>query len=169
MCALAPSLRSKTLLHNNHDWHRQHVYNLLRSYYNLLGHKFENLNFNEPTSGDVILHSEWAVISHGNGQDPFFNYGNKTALSLFEVNLNQLKKIRSRNSAEITFQSDREIFMQQVRATGFVTGYSGVRISATGKRFKIKNVTVWNVTDEKGEPAGQAACFKDWDYNNLNN
>jgi hypothetical protein len=109
------------------------------------------------------------VISHGNGLDPFFNYGNKTALSLFEVNLNELKKIRSRNSAEITFQSDRESFMQQVRAQGFVTGYSGVRISATGKRFKIKNVTVWNVTDEKGESAGQAACFRDWDYDELDN
>ena len=160
---------SKISVTNKYDCCNQHVRNLLRSYNKLLGHKFENLKIEDPTLGETILHSDWAVISHGNGLDPFFNYGNKTALSLFEVNLNELKKIRSRNSAEITFQSDRESFMQQVRAQGFVTGYSGVRISATGKRFKIKNVTVWNVTDEKGEFAGQAACFRDWDYDELDN
>ena len=166
---MAASLRSRIPLNSKHDCRSQHVHNVLRSYYNLLGHKFENLNLEEPTLGEVILHSEWVVISHGNGPDPLFNYGNKKALSLFEVTLNELKKIRSRNSAEITFQSDREVFMQQVRDKGFATGYSGVRISATGKRFEIKNVTVWNVTDEKGDPAGQAACFKDWDYIDLNN
>ena len=166
---MAASLRSRIPLNSKHDCRSQHVHNVLRSYYNLLGHKFENLNLEEPTLGEVILHSEWVVISHGNGPDPLFNYGNKKVLSLFEVNLNELKKIRSRNSAEPTLQSDREVFMQQVKAKGFATGYSGVRISATGKRFKIKNVTVWNVTDENGNPAGQAACFKDWDYIDLNN
>ena len=156
-------------LNSKQNWCNQHVHNLLRSYYNLLGHKFENLDLEDLALGNTILHSEWAVISHGNGLDPFFNYGNKTALSLFEVNLNELKKIRSRNSAEAAFQANREMFMQQVKAKGFITGYSGVRISATGKRFEIKNVTIWNVTDEKGNPAGQAACFKEWHYNDLDN
>ena len=154
---------------SKHDWCNQHVRNLLRSYHNLLGHKFENLNIETPGLTEIILHSEWAVISHENSVDPFFNYGNKRALSLFEVNLDELKKIRSRNSAEETLQANREVFMQQVKAKGFITGYSGGRISASGKRFKIKNVTVWNVTDESGNPAGQAACFKDWDYGDLNN
>ena len=91
---MAASLRSRIPLNSKHDCRSQHVHNVLRSYYNLLGHKFENLNLEEPTLGEVILHSEWVVISHGNGPDPLFNYGNKKALSLFEVNLNELKKVQ---------------------------------------------------------------------------
>jgi hypothetical protein len=37
-----------------------------------------------------------------------------------------------------------------------------VRISRSGRRFEIVRATVWNVLDEQGNPAGQAAAFDQW-------
>jgi MEKHLA domain len=47
---------------------------------------------------------------------------------------------------------------------GFITNYSGVRISSTGKGFYIENTTLWNVLDEQNQPCGQAAMFSQWKY-----
>jgi hypothetical protein len=38
----------------------------------------------------------------------------------------------------------------------------GVRVSRTGRRFLVSNATVWNLTDELGRAAGQAATFSTW-------
>jgi hypothetical protein len=37
-----------------------------------------------------------------------------------------------------------------------------VRISATGKRFRIKQAVVWNLLDCEGLIHGQAATFDRW-------
>jgi hypothetical protein len=39
-----------------------------------------------------------------------------------------------------------------------------VRISTSGRRFVILNVTIWNVVDADGATAGQAATFADWRF-----
>jgi hypothetical protein len=52
----------------------------------------------------------------------------------------------------------------QVREKGFMSGYSGVRISSTGRRFRIVDATVWDVFDGKGVRRGQAATFEKWEY-----
>ncbi|MFI3122781.1 MAG: MEKHLA domain-containing protein [Methylococcales bacterium] len=54
--------------------------------------------------------------------------------------------------------------MAQVTADGFIDNYQGVRISKTGKRFKISNAIVWNLVDDNGIYQGQAACFSDWEF-----
>jgi hypothetical protein len=45
---------------------------------------------------------------------------------------------------------------------GFVDDYAGVRISRTGKRFRIEQAIVWNVVDAEGKDHGQAATFAHW-------
>jgi hypothetical protein len=35
-------------------------------------------------------------------------------------------------------------------AQGYFTGYRGIRISATGRRFLVRGATVWNVVDQEG-------------------
>ena len=74
----------------------------------------------------------------------------------------------SRLTAEPMNQAARELFIQQTRTRGFATGYEGVRISATGRRFRIENATLWNVLDASGAPAGQlsgqAATFARWTF-----
>jgi hypothetical protein len=70
----------------------------------------------------------------------------------------------SRLTAEPTLRAARERLLAETLQKGFVDGYEGVRISATGRRFLIRNVTIWNVTDAEGRPLGQAATFADWRY-----
>ena len=40
-------------------------------------------------------------------------------------------------------------------------------IDYLAKSFPVRLMAVF--TDENGNPTGQAACFKDWDYIDLNN
>ena len=54
--------------------------------------------------------------------------------------------------------------MAAVTARGFIDDYAGIRITRTGRRFRIHRATVWNVVDDSGAAAGQAATFSDWDW-----
>jgi len=101
----------------------------------------------------------FAVVPHGVASDPVFSYGNCTALPLFELSWQQFVKLPSRRSAE---PLERERLLAAVSAQGFIDDYSGVRISATGKCFRIERATVWNLVDEDGTHCGQAACFAAW-------
>ncbi|MDQ0062768.1 MEKHLA domain-containing protein [Paenibacillus harenae] len=51
-----------------------------------------------------------------------------------------------------------------VTAYGYVDDYTSIRISSTGRRFYIKQATVWNVIDEAGVYRGQAATFTEYSY-----
>ncbi len=102
------------------------------------------------------------IVAHGTGADPVFFYGNRLALQLFEMNFDQFACLPSRLSAEPAAQEAREQALAKVTQQGFVDGYSGVRISSSGKRFRILNTTIWNLTDEAGGFHGQAATFADW-------
>jgi hypothetical protein len=52
--------------------------------------------------------------------------------------------------------------LARVAQDGYIDDYTGVRVSSSGKRFLIRNATVWNLLDEKGQPYGQAALLKEW-------
>jgi hypothetical protein len=43
-----------------------------------------------------------------------------------------------------------------------VDDYSGVRVSKSGRRFRIERAIVWNLTDAAGTHCGQAASFDRW-------
>ena len=48
-------------------------------------------------------------------------------------------------------------FLRQVAERGYVDDYEGIRISKSGKRFPIADVTVWQLIDVDGTIRGQAA------------
>jgi hypothetical protein len=50
-----------------------------------------------------------------------------------------------------------------VRRQGYIDDYAGVRVSATGKRFRIARASVWNLLDASGDSVGQAASFSAWE------
>ena len=102
------------------------------------------------------------MLSHDTGADPLFNYANKTALALFEIDWQQLIRTPSRLSAEPVNREQRERLLAQVSNSGFISNYHGVRVSQTGKRFSINDAVVWNLFDREGGYQGQAACFSDW-------
>jgi hypothetical protein len=67
----------------------------------------------------------------------------------------------SKYSAEPTERKIREKLLLATKSKGYYDQYKGVRVSSTGKRFEINNVTVWNLYDEHDQYYGQAATFSD--------
>ncbi len=109
-----------------------------------------------------LFEATFAVVSHDTETDPVFTYGNCTALALFELDWRQFVQLPSRKSAQPVSRQERARLLAAVSAKGFIDDYSGVRISATGKLFRIENATVWNLVDEGGAYRGQAAHFDQW-------
>jgi putative acetyltransferase len=103
------------------------------------------------------------VLAHDSAPDPCFSYANLAAQRLFERDWAELVGLPSRLSAEAPARGERERLLARVREVGYTDDYSGVRISKSGRRFRIRGATVWNVTDAAGQPAGQAASFPEWE------
>jgi hypothetical protein len=105
-----------------------------------------------------------AIVAHGTEIDPVFFFGNRTALGLFEMTFEDFTRLPSRFSAEPLAREERARLLDRVTRDGWINDYEGVRISATGKRFRITNAAVWNLADSRGNALGQAAAFADWAY-----
>ncbi len=99
------------------------------------------------------------VVAHGTQADPLFFYGNQAALTLFEMSWHAFTRMPSRLSAEPLLRGEREAMLEEVRRQGISRAYTGTRISASGKRFRIENARVWNLVDAAGTLRGQAARF----------
>lgn len=110
----------------------------------------------------ALWKANFAVVSHGVEADPVFNFGNQTALDLFELDFSEFTKLPSRKSAEKISQIERNKLLAEVTQNGCINNYTGIRISSTGKRFFIENARVWNLFDEQSEYYGQAAMFESW-------
>ena len=102
------------------------------------------------------------IVAHGTEDDPVFFYGNRQALEAFEMNFVNFTRLPSRFSAEPVNREERALLLERVSRDGFIDDYAGVRISATGKRFRIEQAVVWNLIDANGECHGQAATFDRW-------
>lgn len=144
------------------DWLLPHATLLASSYRRLTGHALLACETFDREWAGALYAADFALLSHGTEADPLFNYANACALRLFELDWPTLLVTPSRASAESTNQAAREAFMQEVRTHGYAENYSGVRISARGRRFVIDNATVWNVISDDGSFRGQAACFPAW-------
>lgn len=120
-----------------------------------------------PADGDLV-EALWsapiAIVSHGTESDPIFYFGNRIALTLFEMDFGAFTRLPSRLSAEPLLRDERARLLERVTRDGIIEDYAGMRISATGKRFRISNASVWNVTDAAGAAVGQAAAFTEWVY-----
>jgi hypothetical protein len=93
------------------------------------------------------------VLCHDTDDDPVFVYANHAAVRLWE---RPLVGTKSRLTAPPEARSERAAALS---SSTVVRGYSGVRIAASGRRFRILDATVWPVTDEQGAVRGQAAVF----------
>lgn len=145
------------------DFYSDHVRLLVDSYHNLLHRRLLESSA-EDTLGRTVFNAEFALLSHNTDPDPLFNYANRKAMELFELSWDELIGMPSRLSVEPENQQARERLMARVTATGFVENYTGIRVSKTGRRFRIINAVIWNLYDRQGQYRGQAACFSDWVY-----
>jgi hypothetical protein len=96
--------------------------------------------------------------------DPILNYGNAAALALWEMSWEELIRNPSRLTAEVPERNERARLLAAVTARGFIDDYSGIRISKSGRGFRIARAIVWNLTTEIGDPCGQAATFSEWEF-----
>jgi hypothetical protein len=107
----------------------------------------------------VLWRAPVAIVAHGTEADPLFFFANRSALDAFETDLARFIGMPSRLSAEAPVRGERQLLLDRVAAQGFIADYSGVRIAATGRRFRIERATVWNLVDDGGGYHGQAATF----------
>jgi hypothetical protein len=111
-----------------------------------------------------VFEATFTIVSHGTETDPILNYGNRAALALWEMSWEELTHTPSRLTAEAPNREERARLLEVVTRRGFIDDYSGIRISKTGRRFRISRATVWNLLTEDGKPCGQAAKFDRWEF-----
>lgn len=134
------------------------------SYRQLLGKNLiDSANTPEQLS-KALFYVPFVLVSHGTQANPIFNYGNQTALQLWSLSWDEFIKTPSAASAEPIAREERALMLKQAKEQGYIENYQGVRISSEGKRFLIKQVTLWNLTDESGQKCGQAATYPSWEW-----
>ena len=81
--------------------------------------------------------ASFVLVSHGTETDPILNYGNRAALTLWEMSWDELTRTASRLTADVPNREERARLLAEVTSRGFIDDYSGVRISKTGRCFRI--------------------------------
>ena len=102
------------------------------------------------------------VLAHNTDPDPRFTYANRAAQTAFDYDWDEITQLPSRLSAEPVDREERQRLLDSVARDGFATGYSGVRIAKSGRRFLIEEGVVWQLIDRDGAVRGQAATFANW-------
>jgi MEKHLA domain len=104
----------------------------------------------------------FAVLAHSTEDDPKFIYANRAAQLCFDYTWDEFMSLPSRLSAEAPERAERQALLDEVSRHGFMTGYRGVRVAKSGRRFIIEDGIVWELRDRDGKRHGQAATFTSW-------
>ncbi|MFT7386833.1 MAG: hypothetical protein ACI8VC_000068 [Candidatus Endobugula sp.] len=134
---------------------------LLSSFFTATG-KYLLASASTEALSQALYHAPFCVLSHNTEVDPIFNYANKTAQALFEMSWDELTSLPSRLSAEPIEQQERNTLLSRVREHGFIDDFTGIRVSATGKKFLITDAIVWDIRDEHDIYHGQAVVLYSW-------
>lgn len=140
-----------------------HAACLVRSYQHWTGRDLLPGVTPGPDLAEQLFTAPFVLVSHGLEPDPVLNYGNQAALTLWEMTWDELTRTPSRLTAEAPNRAERARLLDAVTRHGFLDDYSGVRISKSGRRFRIARATVWNLLTTDGRPCGQAATFDRWE------
>jgi hypothetical protein len=135
---------------------------IIESYATLLGRPLVDPEGSDIARAERLYRSPFVVVAHGTELDPMLSYGNDAALRLWEMDADVMLRTPSRLTAEFVHREERSRLLERTRREGFVDDYSGVRITRTGRRFKIERAIVWNLVDSAGTLHGQAATFDQW-------
>jgi hypothetical protein len=117
-----------------------------------------------PGQGPEWLYAQapFAVLAHDGEADPRFVYANMAAQSCFEYAWDEIVGLPSRLSAEPAARPERQRLLDAVTRDGFVTGYAGIRIAKSGRRFRIEDGVIWQLIEASGAVRGQAAMLPRW-------
>jgi len=147
-------------------WNRpdqsDHARLLLDSFARLLGRELIPRDASPVEQARRLFESPFVVVSHGTEADPILNYGNAAALALWEMDPATFVQTPSRLTAEPVHRDERARLLERTRRDGYVDDYAGIRVSQSGRRFRIEQAIVWNLIDDAGMHRGQAATFDRW-------
>jgi hypothetical protein len=115
---------------------------LARSYWRFTGRDLLPGATDERELARGLFEAPFALVSHGTEADPVLNYGNAAALALWDMTWEELTRTPSRLTAEAPEREERARLLAAVTANGFIDDYAGIRISTSGRRFRIRNATV---------------------------
>lgn len=142
----------------------EHTRMLLDSFRRWLGRELLEPRGTPADDARALFEAPFVVVSHGTQPDPILSYGNRAALELWEMDLATLLRTPSRLTAEPVHRDERARLLERTTSDGYADNYSGIRISATGRRFRIHQAIVWNLVDRDGRRVGQAATFDRWEW-----
>jgi MEKHLA domain len=143
------------------NYQQEHVLIMLENLKRSTGQDLiEKYGFSLDTLGAQVFNANFYILSHDHAADPILTYGNDRVLKQWEVSWAELTTMYSRDTAKPVDRSARLAIMEQVNLNNYISNYSGVRVSKTGKEFKILDATVWNLFDNDGSSYGQAAWFE---------
>jgi hypothetical protein len=137
---------------------------LLRSFTHWTGRLLLDPGLRVTDPARYIFYAPFVLVSHDADPDPLFTYGNQTALTLFEMTWEEFTAMPSRQSAEPLHQAERERILTTVAQQGYLEDYQGVRVTKSGRRFLLQEVTLWNLIDASQRYCGQAALGKHWTF-----
>lgn len=146
------------------DWAVAHATTLARSFQRWQGRDLLPGDLEPLAFADALFAAPFILVSHGTQADPVLNYGNRAALTLWEISWDELTRTPSRLTAEPVAREERARLLAEVTQHGHIANYAGVRIAKSGRRFRIERAVVWNLLDEAGTHCGQAAMFDRWEY-----
>lgn len=136
---------------------------LVGSYRRIVGAAPMFLELGQPHSARWLYQdASICVMAHNTDDDPRFIYANKAAQACFEYTWDEFTSLPSRLSAGPSDREDRQRLLNAVARNGFATGYTGLRIAKSGRRFWIEDGVVWQLVDPDGAVRGQAASFGRW-------
>lgn len=135
---------------------------ILNSYHKLLNQELIKREGDELNQAKQLFYAPFIVYSHNTNSDPLYNYGNEQGLKLWEMDWDEFIITPSRTTTQPLLREERAKILEAITHQGYLTGYEGVRISKKGTKYQIKDITVWNLTNNEDKFCGQAATFSDW-------
>jgi hypothetical protein len=132
---------------------------ILDSYRRLLGRELVARSGDPAADARRLFELPLAVLAHDTAAAPRLDWANGAAAAAFDATPEALLGRPSADTAPADARADRGRLFETLARQGFVTGYSGTRVSVTGRRFVIDDVTVLELRDAAGNPAGHAAVI----------
>lgn len=133
---------------------------LATSYEQHVGKRLVPVPLAGQAAADWLYYSApFCVLAHNAENDPVFMYANQAAQQRFGYSWEEITRLPSRLSAGPQDREERQRFIDQVKRDGYSSGYSGVRVMKSGRRFLIQNATLWQLHDAQGHYQGQAVLI----------
>lgn len=141
------------------DWQNAHIARVVEAFARVTGGDLiAEAGLDPAVLGKSVWNGDFALLTHD--VDAILTYGNRFALDLWEMDWETLVRTPSRETAPADDRTARAATMAAVAREGFIRGYTGRRISRTGKLFLIQDATVFTLLDSRGAVFGTGAFFR---------